>query len=242
MHNVHIGTSGWAYSAWKPDFYPAKTPSSKFLDYYSAQLNCVEVNYTFRARPTLKTLQNWAAVTPEGFTFVTKAHQRITHIKRLNEVEQDVDAFFASLQPLLHARKLGPVLFQLPPNLKADADRLAKFLKILPKDAPAAIEYRNRTWFDDTVYSLMREHNVALCVAESDDLAVPEVFTASFAYYRLRKSDYSDKEIEEVERRLRAAAQDREVYAFLKHEDTPEGAINARKLLQRLSGISGPTQ
>ena len=234
MHKVHIGTSGWAYPSWKPDFYPAKTPSAKLLDYYSTQLNCVEVNYTFRARAAVKTLQNWAAVTPDDFTFVAKAHQRITHIKRLTDVEQDVDAFYASLQPLLHARKLGPVLFQLPPNLKADADRLAKFLQALPKDAPAAIEYRNPSWFDEQIYSLMRERNVALCIAESDELAVPEVFTANFAYYRLRKSDYTEQEIEQVEQRLRAAAQQREVYAFLKHEDTPEGAINARKLLQKL--------
>jgi uncharacterized protein YecE (DUF72 family) len=236
MHKVHIGTSGWAYPTWKPDFYPAKTPSAKLLDYYSTQLNCVEVNYTFRARPALKTLQNWATVTPEGFTFVAKAHQRITHIKRLNDVDQDVDAFFASLQPLLHARKLGPVLFQLPPNLKADPERLAKFLKVLPNDAPSAIEYRNPTWFEEKIYQLMRNHNVALCIAESDDLAVPEVFTADFAYYRLRKSDYSEKEIAEVEQRLRTAAEQREVYAFLKHEDTPEGAINARKLLEKLKG------
>jgi uncharacterized protein YecE (DUF72 family) len=235
MHKIHIGTSGWAYSSWKPDFYPAKTPSSKFLEYYSSQLNCVEVNYTYRARPAVKTLQNWAASTPEGFTFVAKAHQRITHIKRLVDVDQDVDSFFASLQPLLHARKLGPVLFQLAPNLKADAERLAKFLKGLPKDVPSAIEYRNPSWFDEKIYSLMRDHNVALCIAESDELAVPEVFTATFAYYRLRKSDYTESEIGEIEKRLRAAAQEREMYAFLKHEETPEGAINARKLLERLA-------
>src|SRR5205085_10919225 len=111
-------------------------------------------------RAAVKTLQNWAAVTPDDFSFVAKAHQRITHIKRLTDVEQDVDAFFASLQPLLHARELGPVLFQLPPNLKADAERLAKFLKALPKDAPSAIEYRNATWFNEQIYALMRNHNV----------------------------------------------------------------------------------
>src|SRR5438045_2720249 len=107
----------------------------KFLDFYSKQLNCVEVNYTFLARAALTTLQNWARLTPEEFTFVAKAHQLITHIKRLTDVEQDVDSFFASLQPLLHVHKLGPVLFQLPPNLKMDPDRLAKFLKALPQDA-----------------------------------------------------------------------------------------------------------
>lgn len=235
MHKVRIGTSGWAYPSWKPDFYPAKTPSSKLLDYYSTQLNCVEVNYTFRARPAPKTLQNWASVTPDGFTFVTKAHQRITHIKRLNDVGQDVDAYFAALQPLLHAGKLGPVLFQLPPNLKADAERLLQFLKILPKDAPAAMEFRHESWFNDTIYSPMREHNVALCIAESEELTVPEVFTANFAYYRLRKANYNAEEIAQIETKLRAAAQEREVYAFLKHEDTPEGAINARDLLQKLA-------
>jgi uncharacterized protein YecE (DUF72 family) len=236
MHKVHIGTSGWAYPSWKPEFYPAKTPASKFLDYYSSQLNCVEVNYTFRAQPAVKTLDNWARVTPEGFVFVAKAHQRITHVKRLNDVAPDVDRFFASLQPLLHAKKLGPVLFQLPPNLKADPDRLRAFLKVLPKDAPSAIEYRNATWFTDSIYDLMREHNVALCIAESDDLAVPEIHTASFSYYRLRKSNYTDQEIQEVERRLRSAAQDHDVFAFLKHEETPEGAVNARKLLEKLTG------
>jgi uncharacterized protein YecE (DUF72 family) len=235
MHKVHIGTSGWAYTSWKPEFYPPKTPAAKFLEYYSSQLNCVEVNYTFRAQAAVKTLDNWARATPQDFVFVAKAHQRITHIKRLNDVGNDVDQFFASLQPLLHAKKLGPVLFQLPPNLKVDLDRLKAFLKVLPKDAPSAIEYRNPTWFNDATYNLMREHNVALCIAESDELKVPEVHTATFAYYRLRKSDYTDTEIEEVEQRLREAAQHHDVYAFLKHEETPEGAINAKKLLERLT-------
>ena len=174
-----------------------------------------------------------------GFDVVSTANLRETR-NALKSGDFDLVILGISLErelkremPIL-TRKLGPMLFQLPPNLKADADRLAKFLHALPKDAPAAIEYRNPSWFDEQIYSLMRERNVALCIAESDELAVPEVFTANFAYYRLRKSDYSDTEIEQVEQRLRAAAQQREVYAFLKHEDTPEGAINARKLLQKL--------
>ena len=102
MHKVHIGTSGWAYPSWKPAFYPAKTPAAKFLDYYSTQLNCVEVNYTFRARAAVTTLQNWAAVTPDGFTFVAKAHQRITHIKRLSGVESDTAYFVSVLEAVRH--------------------------------------------------------------------------------------------------------------------------------------------
>src|ERR1700682_270749 len=108
MHRIRIGTSGWAYAAWKPDFYPANTPASKFLSYYATQLNCVEVNYTFRTRPAPKTLQNWSEATPETFRFAVKAHQRITHLKRLKDVSLDIDNFYESLQPLVHSGKLGP--------------------------------------------------------------------------------------------------------------------------------------
>jgi uncharacterized protein YecE (DUF72 family) len=235
MGRVCIGTSGWAYSSWKPDFYPPKTPASKFLSYYATQLNCVEVNYTFRQRPTAKTLQNWSGATPQAFSFAVKAHQRITHLKRLKEVEADIEGFYGSVQPLLTAGKLGPVLFQLPPNLKMDADRLRGLLKCIPADTRAAIEFRNDSWFSDSVFDLMREHNAALCIAESDELRVPEVHTASFAYYRFRKSNYSDAEIGQVANRLAQVAKERDIYAFLKHEETPEGALNARLLLQTLS-------
>lgn len=235
MKKVRVGTSGWAYSSWVPDFYPPKTPSSKFLGYYATQLNCVEVNYTFRARPALKTLENWSDATPKEFKFAVKAHQRITHIKRLKNVEQDVESFYDALLPLLHARKLGPVLFQLPPNLKVNLELLQAFLECIPKNTNAAIEYRNESWFNDDVYNLMRKYNVALCIAESDELQVPDVHTASFVYYRFRRSEYPQHELQLIENRLAEAAKEREVYAFLKHEETPEGALNARRLLQALS-------
>jgi uncharacterized protein YecE (DUF72 family) len=234
VEKIYVGTSGWAYPSWKPDFYPPKTAAAKFLSYYASQLNCVEVNYTFRARAAAKTLQNWCDATPESFRFAAKAHQRITHIKRLKDVQADVADFYGSLQPLLDAGKLGPMLFQLPPNLKADPDRLRTFLQWLPKDAAAAIEFRNDSWFSDAVFSLMREHNVALCIAESDDLEVPEVQTASFAYYRFRKSGYSDTTFRQVAEKLTSAAEQRTIYAFLKHEEGPENALSARRLLQSL--------
>ena len=238
MNKIHLGTSGWAYTSWKPDFYPSKTPSTKFLNFYSTQLNCVEVNYTFRARAAFKTQENWSAATPEDFKFAVKAHQRITHIKRLKDVASDVESFYASLEPLANARKLGPVLFQLPPNLKADAGLLSAFLQCVPKLVPVAIEYRNDSWFHDDIYTLMRDHDAALCIAESDDLQVPEVHTASFAYYRLRRSEYPQSELQSIENRLADAAKEREVYAFLKHEETPDGALNARRLLQALVHLS----
>jgi len=234
MSRVHIGTSGWAYSSWKPEFYPLKTPASKFLNFYANQLNCVEVNYTFRTRPAAKTLENWAAATPEGFCFAVKAHQRITHIKRLKDVGAEVASFCESIQPLAARGKLGPILFQLPPFTKKDEGRLQAFLECIPQNTRAAIEFRNESWFTDGVFNLMREHDVALCIAESDELQVPEVITASFAYYRFRKSGYSEVVLNELEDRVIAAAKGGDVYAFLKHEESPEGALNARRLLQDL--------
>jgi uncharacterized protein YecE (DUF72 family) len=232
MKKIYVGTSGWAYPAWKPEFYPPKTAASKFLNYYATQLNCVEVNYTFRARAAAKTLQNWCDATPESFRFAVKAHQRITHIKRLKDVQADIADFYGSLQPLSEAGKLGPVLFQLPPFLKADADRLRSFLQWLPKNAMATIEFRNDSWFTDSIFNLMREYDTALCIAESDDLEVPEVQTSSFSYYRFRKSGYADSTLQKVADDLSSVAEQRDVYAFLKHEEGPENALSARRLLQ----------
>jgi len=234
MNRIRIGTSGWAYSSWKPDFYPPKTPSGKFLNYYATQLNCVEVNYTFRARPALKTLESWCEATPDNFSFAIKAHQRITHIKRLKDVAADIAGFYDSLQLLAAKDKLGPILFQLPPFLKADEERLRTLFECIPQPTRAAIEFRNDSWFTDRVFNLMREHDIALCIAESDELQVPEVITANFAYYRFRRSTYSESAVNQLESRLAKAAEQCDVYAFLKHEETPEGALNARRLLENL--------
>lgn len=238
MNRIRIGTSGWAYASWKPEFYPPKTPSSKFLNFYATQLNCVEVNYTFRARPALKTLENWCEATPADFSFVVKAHQRITHIKRLTDAGDDVASFCDSLRPLSSAGKLGPILFQLPPFLRRDEKRLQAFLQCIPSAVCAAIEFRHESWFNDSVFGLMHEHDAALCIAESDDLQVPEVITASFAYFRFRKTEYSEADVRQLESRLSDASTKCDVYAFLKHEETPEGAIHARHLLQKLTAHS----
>ena len=242
MHKVHIGTSGWAYPSWKPDFYPAKTPSTKLLDYYSTQLNCVEVNYTFRARPAVKTLQNWATVTPDGFTFVAKAHQRITHFKRLKDVAEDVREFGTSLQPLFEAGRLGPVLFQLPPNLKASPDLLTEVLRPLPRSQRFAMEFRHASWFEPAIFDRMRDHNVALCIAENEDLQTPEVFTADFSYFRFRYSDYTSEQLQQLRERVLTASTHGDVFAFMKHEDEPRGALNARKLLEILKATAAPAQ
>ncbi|MEO8099405.1 MAG: DUF72 domain-containing protein [Acidobacteriota bacterium] len=232
MAILRAGTSGFAYPLWKPEFYPAKLPAKDFLRHYATRLNAVEINYTFRQLPKASTLENWIAATPEGFTFVCKAHQRITHISRLRESEF-TEVFFRAIDPLRATRKLGPVLFQLPPNLKVDTQLLAAFLAKLPTDMRCAFEFRNKSWLTDEVYRLLETHRIALCLAESEKFEVPEVFTADFVYVRLRKDDYSAGERAEVAERVqRQLAGGRDVYCFFKHEDTPAGARYAEELLQ----------
>lgn len=232
MAQLFAGTSGWAYPSWKPDFYPQKLAQKKFLNHYATQLNAVEVNFTFRQLVKETTLQNWLAETPAGFRFTIKAHQVITHIKRLKGTEDFVPRFLATIEPLASASKLGPVLFQLPPNLKVDLEVLRGFLAILPQRLQAAFEFRHTSWFSDETYGALREHNAALCVAETEDITTPEVTTADFNYYRFRKPNYPPDErkamVERIEQHLGAG---RDVFAYFKHEDTPEGAIYARELL-----------
>src|SRR5512146_2488696 len=139
----YAGTSGWAYAAWKPEFYPAKLPAKDFLKFYSTQLNAVEVNYTFRRMINEKTIAAWIAQTPEHFRIVLKAHQVITHIKRLKNAEEPLQRFVDSIRPLAQAGRLGPVLFQLPPNLKADVPLLHGFLEQVPRSLRAAFEFRH---------------------------------------------------------------------------------------------------
>src|SRR6202451_3198953 len=147
MAQLYAGTSGWAYPSWKPDFYPAKLAQKNFLQHYTTQLNTVEVNFTFRQLVKETTIQKWIQETPTHFRFGVKAHQVITHIKRLKGAEDFVPRFLATIEPLASAGKLGPILFQLPPNLKAEAAWLSVFLAILPHAAPAAFEFRNTSWF-----------------------------------------------------------------------------------------------
>ncbi|WP_158944705.1 DUF72 domain-containing protein [Granulicella sp. S190] len=244
LARLYAGTSGWAYPTWKPDFYPAGTPAKNFLQFYASQLTSVEVNYTFRALPTAKILENWLAATPPGFSFSFKAPQRITHLKRLRGCDEPVAQFVATLEPVRQAGKLGLLLFQLPPNLKADAELLSSFLflsSLQGKGAPAvAFEFRHESWFQESIYAVLREHNAALCIAESDDLLTPEVQTsASHICYRLRRnSGYSATEIDAFAKRFAALAADRDVYVYFKHEDEPTGALNATQFLARVQALA----
>ena len=236
MAQLFAGTSGFAYAAWKPDFYPQKLASKNFLQHYATRLNAVEVNYTFRQLPKSTTLENWVAAVPEGFRFACKAHQRITHFNRLKESEF-TELFFKAIDPLRAARRLGPVLFQLPPNFKVDVALLEAFLAKLPPDIRYAFEFRNASWMTDEVYKLLEKHRVALCLAESDTFEVPKVVTADFVYARLRKEEYTPEDRQDVFKRVREQlAAGLDTYVFFKHEETPAGALYAEELVKAIGG------
>lgn len=237
--HIFAGTSGWAYPTWKPEFYPDGTPAKRFLEFYSRRVNSVEVNYTFRALPTATMLEGWIAATPEFFRFSFKAPQRITHIRRLANCESDLATFVSMLEPVRQAGKLGLLLFQLPPNLKADAARLESFLAapaLRGPDAPTiAFEFRNESWLTEEIYGILRRHDAGLCVADTDELAAPEVHTSSrIASFRLRRTGaYTPEEIAAfVERFTALAAAGRDVYVYFRHEDEPTGVLNAVAFLE----------
>ena len=237
MAQFFAGTSGWAYPSWKPHFYPQKLAQKNFLGFYSSQLNTVEVNFTFRQLVKDTTVQKWIAETPENFRFGVKAHQVITHIKRLKKTEDFVPRFLQTVQPLAQAGKMGPVLFQLPPNMKADAALLQEFLNTLPRAVPTAFEFRHESWLTDEIFTILKSCNRALCVAETEERNTPDVVTADFCYYRYRKPTYTPEERESMVARQREhLSAGRDVFAYFKHEETPQGARYAREILKEVGG------
>jgi uncharacterized protein YecE (DUF72 family) len=227
---IRIGTSGWNYPEWKGSFYPSDMKPAVMLPYYAARFSTVEVNNTFYRMPTQKVVDGWAAAVPPAFTFVLKAPQRITHFARLRDVGDPV-GFFCDTARGLGAR-LGPLLFQLPPNFKVDVGRLAGLLALLPAGVRAAFEFRNATWFTDEVYARLAEKNAALCVADNDDGATPAVATADWGYLRLRATGYSDDDLRGWLATVRRIGERwRDAFVFFKHEDAGTGPALAARLL-----------
>ena len=232
---LYTGTSGFAYPSWKPRFYAADLSPKRFLEVYASRLNSVEINYTFRRLAAATTFEKWVAATPAHFLFCPKAHERITHKLRLKDASEFTEVFLKSLEPLRSERRLGPVLFQLPPYLRCDEDRLRDFLAILPKGMKYTFEFRHESWLTDAVYDILRQYDAALCWAESEKFEVPEVPTASFAYLRLRKPEYSMDERAAILGKVRTSlAEGKDVFAFFKHEETPDGALQAEELLKQI--------
>jgi uncharacterized protein YecE (DUF72 family) len=230
---LFAGTSGFSYPAWKPDFYPKDLPAKRFLEHYATRLNSVEVNYTFRRLASASVLGGWLNATPADFQFACKAHQTLTHIMKMKDAESFTEVFLKSLEPLRAARRLGPVLYQFAPTFKCDLARLDGYLPLLPPDIRFAFEFRHASWLVDDVYERLARRNIALCLAESDRLEIPKVFTADFVYFRLRKGDYSDEGRGEIGDHVRGLlAGGRDAYVYFKHEEDPRGAIWAEELLR----------
>ena len=232
-----VGTSGWAYATWKPLFYPEGTKSANFLRYYATRLATLEVNYTFNHLPTEKNIAGWKEATPGEFVFALKASQQITHYRQLQDPATTLPLFFERARPL--GERLGPVLFQTPPWLKRDDDRLAMFLAELPSDVRCALEVRDPSWYSDEVYELLRTRGVALVHAEGERAPSPlETVgaTAPFAYLRLRsEAGYGDAAVDAWAERLRPLlARGSDVYAYFRHDDTGANALSAERLRDAL--------
>jgi uncharacterized protein YecE (DUF72 family) len=214
---IRIGASGFSYKEWLGHFYPAKLPGTKMLAYYAERMPTVEINYTFRRMPNASTFGGWVNKTPPDFRFALKAPQRITHFARLRDTKKSLDYFVEVAGSL--GNRLGPVLFQLPPDLPRDDELLTDFLSEVDGRVRAAFEFRNRSWFNDRVFEILRINQTALCIAESEKLASPIECTASHAYLRLRKESYDDASLKVWAARIRAFAREAdEVYIYFKHE------------------------
>ena len=216
-----VGTSGYSYKEWKGSFYPEKLPASEMLRYYAERLDTVEINNTFYRMPSKKMLHGWAEQVPDAFSFVLKASRRITHQKRLKDADDELGYLLGSAAVM--GDKLGPILFQLPPWLKKDTERLGAFLKLLPEGTRAAFEFRSSSWLDDDTYELLRAANVSLVTADSskDDDEPTVVATADYGYLRLRREEYDEAALRVWAGRVGAQSWS-DAWVFFKHED--EGA------------------
>ncbi len=227
--NLYAGTSGFSYKEWKGNFYPDKMPNDEMLAFYAGRLPSVEINNTFYRLPKREQLAAWAEQVPDTFRFAIKASQKISHMKRLKNVEEET-GYLMDVVGELGAR-LGVVFFQLPPNFKQDLDRLSAFLATLPGDIPVAFEFRHASWFEDPVFDLLRQHNVALCLADADDdLEVPLVSTADWGYLRLRRPDYTAAELAEW-REWVGGRKWKNAFVFFKHEEAGAGPRMAQAFL-----------
>jgi uncharacterized protein YecE (DUF72 family) len=202
------------------------------LRFYSSRLPAVEINNTFYRMPRAPLLESWAEQVPDGFSFALKASQQITHRKRLKDA-RDAVSFFLQVATTLGDR-LGPVLFQLPPNLKKDLPRLVDFLAALPRSFRAAFEFRHESWFDEEVFAALSDAGAALCWAEDDELATPHRSTAGWGYLRLRRQDYGETEVATWADRIRGENWT-DAWVFFKHEDEGTGPRLAGRLRELLA-------
>ena len=231
---VLAGTSGFSYKEWRGSFYPEDVSANDVLRVYAERLPAVEINNTFYRMPRESVVEGWAAQVPDDFRFSIKATRRITHIKRLKGVEEEVGYLLNALQML--GPKLGIVLFQLPPNFKADPDVLDAFLQLLPPGAPAAFEFRHESWDDDAIRARLAQAGATLCQADVDDAPEPELFpTTERGYVRLRRAQYDREALARWVDRVRSQPW-KDAYVFFKHEDEGVGPALAQSFLELWNG------
>lgn len=240
MARYFIGTSGWVYRQWREVFYPPKLAQSKWLEFYCQHFATVELNNSFYRLPTEKAFSNWRQTSPEGFIYAVKVSRFITHIKRLKDVEEPIQTFLSRARLL--GEKLGPLLYQLPPNMHRNDERLENFLSLLPKELSHVLEFRHESWLDEGVFDILRKHNVGFCVFDMPGLACPLLATADFAYIRFHGSSglyyscYSEEELENWARRISGLAKDLDaVYIYFNNDAEGYAIQNARTLAQKLA-------
>jgi uncharacterized protein YecE (DUF72 family) len=229
---LYVGTSGYSYKEWKGAFYPRELPAKQMLNYYGEHFRTVEINYTFKRLPTASVVEAWTGAVPANFKFALKAPERITHRKRLREVGDTVALFLKIADRF--KKRLGPLLFQLPPNFKKDAARLREFLALLPPERRVSFEFRHPSWFDDEVFELLRRHRVALCIADAEELEVPFVATTNWGCLRLRLPDYGAAALKKWVKRVHQERW-RDAFVFFKHEDEAKGPKLAKRFLHLAS-------
>ena len=235
MARAYVGTSGFSYPEWRGIFYPEKMASDEFLGFYAGRLNGVEIDRTFYRMPNRATLENWKAATPPGFKFALKASQKITHFERLKLPSEPLD-YLLGVLPLLDDR-LGVLLYQLPPSLKLNLERLETFLaNCRPAEIPAAFEFRHESWFVDPVYRLLEKHRAALCICDDEDATSPIELTAPFTYVRLRRDEYAPEARALWRSRFAEWTQSGvDVFAFIKHEEQPDSPVLAQSFAEGLN-------
>ena len=235
----HIGTSGWVYPHWRNVFYPPKLPQSKWLEFYTRHFPTVELNNSFYRLPSEKAFSNWRDTSPEGFIYAVKVSRFITHIKRLKEVEEPVETFLSRARYL--EEKLGPLLYQLPPNMHRNDERLDGFLSLLPRGLRHVVEFRHESWLDEEVFDILRRHNIGFCIFDMPGLACPLMATADFAYIRFHGSSglyfscYSGEELEDWAQKISALGKDLgTVYIYFNNDAQGFAIKNAQTLSGKL--------
>ena len=233
MSQFLVGTSGFSYPSWRGAFYPDDVPQRAWLAYYAERFPTVEINNTFYRMPKPELLEGWRGQVGDAFRFALKAPQRITHHQRLKPESLDGAVEFVRRAGALGEQR-GPLLFQLPPNLRADPPRLDAFLAALPEGVEAAVEFRHESWHADETYQVLEARRAALCIADTESLTTPLVATAPFGYVRLRREDYADGELASWAERLGAVARWQRTYVYLKHDEAGRAPALARVFLDAL--------